>query len=80
VRQVHDVIIERRNEERRLELAWRGAEVRLICQFVAAASGSEDLLSRAGEVTLLPDEPAPKKTARVISTGEAMGMFGGGPR
>jgi hypothetical protein len=76
---LHDVIEERRGEQRRLELAWRGAEVRLICQFVAAASGSDELLARAGEVSLLPDDPAPKQPARVISSAEAMRMFGGGP-
>jgi hypothetical protein len=82
LRQVHDVIEERQAERRRLDLAWRGAEVRMICQFVAAASGSAQLLTAAGAVTLLPEDPDEQEAAaepRMLTAEQARSMFGGAP-
>jgi hypothetical protein len=77
LRQVHDVIEERQAERRRVDLAWRSEEVRTMVMFVAAASGSKELLADASRVSLLPDdEPAGEPAGpRIMSVTEARGMF-----
>lgn len=72
--QLRSVIEERREEERKEDLMVRSSELRALCVYMAAASGSEENIASAQQVTLLPEaKPKPK----ILTLDAAKAMFGG---
>jgi hypothetical protein len=80
LRQIHEVIMERQNEEHRQTLRDRTEEIRLLGQIFAAPYGDK-LMAQAAQVSLLPPEPVKPgqlpKERPLPDTDTLMRMFSG---
>lgn len=78
--QVRDMVLEAQVDEQRRQLANRQQELRIMATFVAAASGSRELMRDAEGITLLAplddDQPAGRPALKPVPLRALRAAFG----